>query len=786
MKKAIYASLAIAVCLLAAYHVFINSENKSTIKTQQSIRVLAYLSKSLIDGNTLTTQSKNLHSESIRNLFEQHNIKELKAVFRNRYNENGSLKYLSKSLESDSLSGWQIISMTDSSKTVELIAKLNSTKGVYNAHVEKPLLLKPCIVPNDTKYSYQWHLNYPSNPNADIRAELAWNINRGRNDVIIAVCDGGVDYTHEDLDPGDRSHVITGFDFGSWDNDPMDNLPDNDPQSYAGHGTHVAGIIGAIANNGKHVSGVMWNCKIMPVKMVSGITIPRPFGGTIHDFSKTALPTDVANAIDYAVNNGAHIINLSYGFSAIGFPIDEVFLKVPLLYSTIASAYNRNVVVVAAMGNDYQKGNPTIYPAGFTHEVIAVGNTTPNVERALSSSTGNNIDVSAPGTSIWSTIRGGGIDYKSGTSMAAPVVSGVAGLIISQGLDRGFNLTNDDVLHILERTADDIQATGIGWDTETGYGKVNAYRALSLLNTPNELYHWVSYGGTTTKTNLSKWTYIGGSGRWGLASGMYLDVDRYEVTKHINFDVPFCSIPAVWLRERESTCISFANPNDGFPYAIITNVTETGFDVRYCTYYVRYNSAGQAINKWVPASPSSTKLAYTAVGKPNPAGAAGPITGPSEICSSSVTFTINNLLPGCSVAWDKSSNLNLTPIPNSNQANVSANGSGSGWVKATITSSCGQVPVQKTIWVGTRTPGPITIGFDFPPGRITAIINPVPSATTYKWYLDGVLKYTTPNAKAVFQRLQDDYDHVYYIDVATINACGVSDISHAEVSAPSG
>ena len=131
--------------------------------------------------------------------------------------------------------------------------------------------------------------------------------------------------------------------------------------------------------------------------------------------------------------------------------------------------------------------------------------------------------------------------------MAAPVVSGAAGLIISQGLDRGFNLTNDDVRHILERTADDIAPAG--FDDETGFGKVNAFRALSLLNTPNFLYHGVATGGTSVKIkNFDKWTYIGP--KWGLASGIYLNVDQYQVTKHVTFDVPFCSVPQVWMRER--------------------------------------------------------------------------------------------------------------------------------------------------------------------------------------------------------------------------------------------
>lgn len=411
-------------------------------------------------------------------------------------------------------------------------------------YIEHPFKVTFNSVPNDTHYDKQWHLNSNVNPLADIRAEQAWAINKGRDDVIIAVCDGGVDYTHSDLDPGDRSRVIAGYDATTGGNDPMDNLPSGPAGSYGGHGTNIAGIIGAITDNNSGVAGVMWNCKIMPVKMVGsgGVYIKYPFGSFNWDFSTTAFPSDVADAIDYAVNNGAHVINLSYGFSGMGWLINDVIFKVPLLYSTIANAYNNNVVVVVAMGNEFEDGNPVNYPAAFSNEVIAVGNTTINLQKSPSSSTGSHINLSAPGTSIYTTERNEGYNYHSGTSMAAPVVSGVAGLIISQGKDRGFNLTNDDVRNILERTADDIELYGIGFDDYTGHGKVNAYNALHLLDEPNEVVHGVSYGGSTTKTNLNQWTYTGSS--WNLAAGSYYNVDRYKVTKRINFDVPFCSPPS--------------------------------------------------------------------------------------------------------------------------------------------------------------------------------------------------------------------------------------------------
>jgi subtilisin family serine protease len=239
------------------------------------------------------------------------------------------------------LEGWRLISVKGKARAEELVCLLKEQKGVKEAFVELPLRVKPSISPNDPYFvnGSQWHLKSISNPLADIDAEAAWDINRGRNDVIIAVADGGVDYNHPDLDPGNRSRVIAGYDFGDFDSDPMDDLPDNNPLSYADHGTKVAGAIGALTNDSAGVAGIMWNCKIMPLKMVSSFTISYPFIGTIFDFSTTALPSSTAMAIDYAVSHGAHVINMSYGISGLGYTLAVVPQQLSVLYDAIANAY---------------------------------------------------------------------------------------------------------------------------------------------------------------------------------------------------------------------------------------------------------------------------------------------------------------------------------------------------------------------------------------------------------------------------------------------------------------
>src|SRR5690606_27678405 len=134
--------------------------------------------------------------------------------------------------------------------------------------------------------------------------------------------------------------------------------------SFAGHGTRIAGVIGARTDNGQQVAGVMWNCKIMPVKMVrsGGIKIPHILDW---DWSTTAFPSDVADAIDYAINNGAHVINLSYSFPDMGWVLNEVVLRIPLLAQAINNAYQNNAVITASMGNEFGTDNSIRYPAGF-------------------------------------------------------------------------------------------------------------------------------------------------------------------------------------------------------------------------------------------------------------------------------------------------------------------------------------------------------------------------------------------------------------------------------------
>jgi len=282
---------------------------------------------------------------------------------------------------------------------------------------------------NDPGFSMQWGLQA-------IGAPAAWNIQTGSNNVTVALIDTGVDLTHPDL----QNKIVAGWNFVSENANPQD---DN------GHGTHVAGIIAAETNNGTGIAGISWGARIMPLKAL--------------DASGSGTYSDIAEAIVYATDHGAKIINLSLGGTA-----PSVILEDAVNY-----AYNHGVVVVAAAGNQGSSG--VTYPAKYAN-TIAVSAIDSNLNIASFSSQGSEIDVAAPGVSIYSTFFGGTYKSMSGTSMAAPHVSGVAALLMSTNQ---FDTPNK-VRSAIENTALDLDSQGK--DSLFGYGLVKASNALGFNN----------------------------------------------------------------------------------------------------------------------------------------------------------------------------------------------------------------------------------------------------------------------------------------------------------------
>lgn len=280
--------------------------------------------------------------------------------------------------------------------------------------------------PNDPQLPQQYYLN-------NILAPQGWDYTTGSVAITIAVLDTGLDTNHVDLAP----KVLPGYDF-------LEN--DTVPQDPNGHGTLVAGIAAGISNNGIGIAGVSWGAQIMPLRVLDAA------GNGSYD--------NVAQAILWATDHGARVINMSFG----GTDFSEV------VQTAVNYALERGVVLVAATGN--AGATSVLYPAAIAG-VIGVGATDSSNQLASFSNTGDGVDVVAPGISICSTSPGNQYScLRSGTSMAAPQVSGLAALLASlPGM-----YYSDWIVSEIESNALDLGEPG--WDPQFGFGLIQVGPAI--------------------------------------------------------------------------------------------------------------------------------------------------------------------------------------------------------------------------------------------------------------------------------------------------------------------
>ncbi|HYE30831.1 MAG TPA: Ig-like domain-containing protein [Methylomirabilota bacterium] len=347
--------------------------------------------------------------------------------------------------------------------------------------------------PNDFDYGRLWGFENANRPGADIHIAQAWARTTGSSNVLVAIIDTGIDFLHPDLAPNiwnnsrevpangiddDRNGFIddvNGFDFVSHDSDGFDDH---------GHGTHVAGTVGAVGNNSIGVVGVCWDVRMMALKAFDETGSGNVYAGI--------------QAIDYAVANGARIINASWGLKESS----------RALRDAVRNAVDKGVIFIGAAGND--RSAAPFYPAAFDG-VISVGATTEEDARAPFTNFGETLDVSAPGASIYSTLPDSGYGYQGGTSMAAPHVSGLAALILSAHP----NFTACDVEGIILNTCDEIETT-----QPLGVGRINAGRALGIeqplptaaLSLPPELFGVVSITGSAFGNDFASYALEIGQG----------------------------------------------------------------------------------------------------------------------------------------------------------------------------------------------------------------------------------------------------------------------------------
>ncbi|MBN2012673.1 S8 family serine peptidase [candidate division KSB1 bacterium] len=355
-----------------------------------------------------------------------------------------------------------------------MCSELSSLPGIEYA---EPSMLCPVeAIPNDQYYSIQWQ--WPI-----MQAEQAWDVAKGDSAVIIAILDTGVDWDHPDLAANiwdNKGEVIDGVDndgngyiddVRGWDfvtgiddvaNGEDGDEMDNDPMDFDGHGTHVAGCASAITDNGIGVAAIGWGCTIMPLRC----------GYRASDGNGYLNFAALSQAYVYAADNGAHVASISTGSS-----------------QTVADAaryaFDAGLVITKSAGNDNDEDADPLLLQPFC---ISVAATDDQDLKASYSTYGDWVRVSAPGgdqsnsrPGILSTAFNNTYASYQGTSMASPIVAGLAGLVKSAHPD----WSNVDVMMQIINTTDSIDDLNPAYAGKLGTGRVNAYRALT--ETPPEI-----------------------------------------------------------------------------------------------------------------------------------------------------------------------------------------------------------------------------------------------------------------------------------------------------------
>jgi len=357
-------------------------------------------------------------------------------------------------------------------KTRSLITILSITLSLFM--VVYPVVAISQEAPNDSLFSQQWGLNNLNSSEADINMLEAWDIEPGDPNVVVAVIDMGFDVTHSDLqnniwkNPGEipengidddqNGYIddIIGWDFvnqseGYDDGNSDFQGEDNDPtMAQSSHGNEVFGVLGATTNNSIGIAGVTGRCKMMLIR-----------AGYLNKEGKAVLSgASISKGIIYATDNGAHVINISSGSNKFSNSYHDV----------LKYAIDRGVVIICSAGND--GSNSPVYPAAYDLDgLISVGATTDEDQPAKFSNWGDWVDVSAPGQHIVSTMNNDRYGQIHGTSFAAPIVAGIAALLVSRYPD----WTPAQIQAQIMETVDVRESLK---NANVTSGRVNAYRAL--------------------------------------------------------------------------------------------------------------------------------------------------------------------------------------------------------------------------------------------------------------------------------------------------------------------
>ncbi len=478
-------------------------------------------------------------------------------------------------------------------------------------YAEKAPLFHIFYTPNDPEYnaatSKRWHLT-------TIQAEQAWDIQKGNPNVVIAVVDNGVYVNHPDL----KSKIVSRTDLANGDSDPT---PPKQTEDWS-HGTHVSGLAGAATDNGVGIASIGFNVSLMAVKIA-------------YDSSDGRSMYFGYQGIVWAADHHANIINMSWGG--------------PGYYQTgqnvVNYAYNKGCVLVAAAGND---GNDSpSYPADYDH-VIAVAATNQDDTKASFSQYGDAVDVCAPGghnvfgnAGIYSSVYlpKESYGFMQGTSMASPIVAGLAGIMLSEDT----LLTPEKLEAIMKATCDNIDAKNPDFVGLLGAGRINALAALRAVSDSMALHTVVANfkastvsvpeGGAVSFTDLStgsptswKWSFQGGtpasSTEQNPANIKYTKPGAYEVKLTVSngstsntetktrFILVYPLVSGAWLPQ----ATGFSQQSVGINYIYIVNP-----DVVWANAYdgsgkqnnlLQFTKTVNGGEKWIPGKYNGVPSAY--------------------------------------------------------------------------------------------------------------------------------------------------------------------------------
>jgi subtilisin family serine protease len=385
-----------------------------------------------------------------------------------------------------------LVEFSPTKSLYQIKADYESLDQVEKVELDHYVYADTAYLPDDPQLNTQWYLRNMGIDGADVRAVGSWNQASGDSNIVIAVLDSGVDYTHPDLGGNHPDHVngaiwtnwqeyygspgvdddgngriddVRGYDFVTASSGAVypgeDPGPaDNDPMDHGGHGTHVSGCVAAITNNGTGISSIAGGCKVMAVRIMYTNTEGQGVG----------LQTYTSQGMIYAANSGADIINLSLGPTT------------SFLTNAASACQNVGILIMESAGNDNVEEDPSIYVPDFLHTragVLAVAATNQSDGKASFSNYGPWVEISAPGVDINSTFYNhstGESTYTSmqGTSMACPIACGSAALIWSA--NPGF--TYQQVSQLLVDSADDIDAINPLYGGKLGAGRINVLKAI--------------------------------------------------------------------------------------------------------------------------------------------------------------------------------------------------------------------------------------------------------------------------------------------------------------------